>query len=252
MESSTDLCSLLRHNGRHDLADLLANAHVDFDVYNEVFDLRSDAEFDLAHAIVYATASAVSSLRSLSQDDGDVLVRAMQDIWPCDSSGGMSIQDVHFRIDRASLKVQPLTLFEPTTGWQRFIRTMNELRERLATATSEEDFQQLGHLSRETLISLAQGVFDPSYHSPSDSQVSSSDAKGMMDRYLAVECSGSSNEEVRRCVRSAYDLANAVQHDRNATYRQAALCVQAVFNVVGLIEIISGKRDAEAQQSSVA
>ena len=64
----------------------------------------------------------------------------------------------------------------------------------------------------------------------------------MIEQYLVKELPGRGNKEVRGCVRSAYDLAVAVQHGRTSTYSDAALCVQATFGVVGMVEIISGKR----------
>jgi hypothetical protein len=50
------------------------------------------------------------------------------------------------------------------TGWPRVDRAVTELRERLASAASEEQFQAVGLLCREALISLAQAVFDPAAH----------------------------------------------------------------------------------------
>lgn len=243
MEPLSHVSSLLRYNKHHDLAGLLANACVEFDVYDLGFALTGDGEFDIANAIIYAPVSSVNELRSLSEDDKQLILEAMQEIWPCSEGGGLVIRDISFQIDKDSLGTGPLMMFDLPAGWERVRRSMSELRIRLTTASREEDFQQLGLLSREILISLAQAVYDPDKHSPLDRRISTTDMKGMMDGYLAVECSGSGNEQVRKCARSTFELANAVQHDRNATYREAALCVQAVFNLVGLIEIVSGERD---------
>ena len=41
------------------------------------------------------------------------------------------------------------------------------MNERLLTAETEEDFQAVGLLGREALISLTQAVYEPSKHPPS-------------------------------------------------------------------------------------
>ena len=251
MESLTEVCSLLRHDDRHELTNLLTSAYVDFEVYDIGVAITGDGEFDVANAVIYAPVSAVNKLRGLSQDDNSAVLQALQEVWPCSEGGGMIIQNIVYRIDRDSLTDEPLILFNSSTGWERVDRTMDKLRQQLTAASTVEDFQQVGHMCREGLISLAQAVFDPERHPPvgnDDRALSNTDVKRMIERYLAAEYSGRSNEEVRKCVRSAYDLANAVQHGRSSTYRDASLCVQATFNIVGLIEVISGKRDPVQSQ----
>jgi hypothetical protein len=132
------------------------------------------------------------------------------------------------------------------TGWQRVDRTVGELRDRLASARNEEQFQAVGMLGRDTLISLAQAVYVRDRHPALDGvEPSDTDAKRMLEAYLAVELAGGTNEEARRHARSALDLANAVQHRRTATFRDAALCVEATTTVVNVIAIVAGRRDPQ-------
>jgi hypothetical protein len=67
----------------------------------------------------------------------------------------------------------------------------------------------------------------------------------MLEAYFAVELAGGANEEARRHARSALDFANAVQHRRTATFRDAALCVEATTTVVNVIAIVAGRRDPQ-------
>ncbi len=132
------------------------------------------------------------------------------------------------------------------TGWQRVDRAVGEIRDRLASATNEEQFQAVGLLCREALISLAQAVYIRERHSSLDGiEPSETDAKRMLELYISFEISGSSNEEVRRHTKSALDLANALQHRRTATFRDTALCVEATTSVVNIIAIIAGHRDPQ-------
>jgi hypothetical protein len=96
------------------------------------------------------------------------------------------------------------------------------------------------------LISLAQAVYVRESHPPLDDvEPSNADGKRMLEAYLSVELAGGAHEEARRHARSALDFANAVQHHRTATFRDAALCVEATTTVVNIIAIVAGRRDPQ-------
>ncbi|MEO6966494.1 MAG: hypothetical protein ABI076_11455 [Acidobacteriaceae bacterium] len=135
-------------------------------------------------------------------------------------------------------------IFDSPTGWAKVDRTMSEVRQRLAEASTEEQFQAVGLLCREALISLAQTVFEPKRHPVLDGVlVSKTDAKRMLEAYLAVELAGGENKIARQHARAALDLTNELQHKRTAAFRQAALCSESTAAVVNLIAILSGQRD---------
>lgn len=130
------------------------------------------------------------------------------------------------------------------TGWARVDRTVGELRDRLAASRNEEEFQTVGLLGRETLISLAQEVYVPELHAPTDDvPPSATDAKRMLEAYLEAELAGHANEEARRHAKSALAFANALQHRRTASFRDAALCAEATTAVVNVVAILAGRRD---------
>lgn len=130
------------------------------------------------------------------------------------------------------------------TGWHRVDRGVGELRDRLAAATTEEQFQTVGLLGRESLISLAQALYDPARHPTLDGvNASPTDAKRMLEAFIAVELAGGANEEARRHAKSALEFAVALQHRRTASFRDAALCVEATTTVVNVVAIVAGRRD---------
>jgi len=132
---------------------------------------------------------------------------------------------------------------EPT-GWTRVDRNIEKIIQSLGTATNEEDFQAVGLLCREAIISLAQAVYDPESHQSFDGvNPSETDAKRMLESYIAAELAGGSNEELRRYSKDAYKLAVVLQHKRNACFREAALCVEATRSIINIIAVISGQRD---------
>lgn len=136
-------------------------------------------------------------------------------------------------------------IFEGLTGWKRVDRGLLGIRQRLTTASTEEEFQTVGLLSRETLISLAQVVFNTDIHKTTDGkEPSPTDAKRMIDAYISSELAGGANEEARRHAKASLALANSLQHKRTATFKDAALCAEATNSVVNIIAIISGRRSS--------
>jgi hypothetical protein len=128
--------------------------------------------------------------------------------------------------------------YEPT-GWDRVDRTIYEMKKRLITSTTEEQFQAIGILGRETIITIAQQVYSKDLHKTEDGiEPSDTDAKRMLDAYLSLELAGSSNERTRKFARSSVDMANHLTHDRMATKRDASMCLISVTSVANLIKTI--------------
>lgn len=129
------------------------------------------------------------------------------------------------------------------TGWAKVDRVVDRIVQGLGTARREEDFQTLGLLCRECLISLGEAVYDPEKHqSPDGVTPSKTDAARMLGSYFAAEYAGSANEALRKHAKAALDLAVALQHKRTATLRDAALCAEATRTVVNIVAITSGRR----------
>ena len=130
-----------------------------------------------------------------------------------------------------------------STGWPRVDRSVEAARKQLEAARTEEEFQTVGLLCRETLISLAEAVYDPEKHVTTDGITpSGTDANRMLSAYFAAELSGESNEAARADAKASLKLALALQHRRTASYRDAALCNEATRSAVNIVAIISGRR----------
>jgi hypothetical protein len=144
-----------------------------------------------------------------------------------------------------SPKAKPLPPPEPT-GWVRVDRNVDKIVRALETARNGEDFQAIGLLCREAMISLAQAVYDPELHTSQDGVTpSETDAKRMLENYTAKELSGSPQDAHRKFTRSLYELAVKLQHRRSAEFRDAALCAEATRSLINAIAIISGQRDPD-------
>ena len=146
------------------------------------------------------------------------------------------------RLGTKATSVQPL---EPT-GWTRVDRSVDKIVKALETARNEEDFQSIALLCREAIISLAQAVYDPQQHISLDGVTpSSTDAKRMLESYIAEALKGASHDYHRKFAKAAFDLAVNLQHRRTAEFRDAALCAEATRSLVNAVAVISGQRDPE-------
>jgi hypothetical protein len=94
--------------------------------------------------------------------------------------------------------------------------------EALADNSWHQDFQTIGLLCREVLISLGQAIYDPAVHTTEDGVApSKTDGGRMIEAFLRTAASGGSNENVRKHARAALSLAVELQHKRTADVRGA-------------------------------
>jgi hypothetical protein len=132
------------------------------------------------------------------------------------------------------------------TGWDRVDRGRRKAHRALDMAADEEDFQTVGLICREVLISLAQAVYDAELHHSIDGvTLSRTDAKRMLEAYISATIPGGSNEEIRRHAKASLALAVVLQHRRTATGKFAALCLEATESTVNVIAILSEKINGE-------
>ena len=118
------------------------------------------------------------------------------------------------RLEKGSIR--GTEIFKGPTGWAKVDRGIGEIRKQLEQSSTEEQFQAVGLLCRETLISLAQTVYDSEKHPTADGiSPSQTDAKRMLEAYINKELAGSTNEASRRHAKASLELANDLQHKKN-------------------------------------
>jgi hypothetical protein len=149
-------------------------------------------------------------------------------------------------LDALRLTKTAIVQIAQPTGWARVDRNVEKIATAMETAKNEEDYQAIALLCREAIISLAQAVYEPEEDGSIDGvPPSETDAKRMLENYLARRLSGQSNEYHRKFAKTSFDLAVSLQHRRTATFRDAALCVEATRSIINTIAIVSGQRDPE-------
>jgi hypothetical protein len=102
------------------------------------------------------------------------------------------------------------------TGWDKVDRIVDKIISNLAQAGREEEYQTVGLLCRERLISLAQAVFDPTKHASSDGvKPSDTDAYRMLEAYFSAEYTGADNETLRRHAKAQSVTQRGISEQRS-------------------------------------
>ena len=134
--------------------------------------------------------------------------------------------------------------FVELDDWERIRRTVTKIKRDSSIAKNEEDFQSIGLLCREVIISLAQAVYNPVVHGSEDEKgviIGKTDAVRMIGNYISIELSGSSYDELRAYAKNTNKLANRLTHERNATKKDMLLSVSSTIALINFIGIIAGK-----------
>ncbi|MBO4814813.1 MAG: hypothetical protein J5523_07630 [Muribaculaceae bacterium] len=128
--------------------------------------------------------------------------------------------------------------------WERIKRTVIKIKRDSNSAKDEEDFQRIGLLCRDVIISLAQAVYNPTKHGTEDEKgviIGNTDVVRMIGNYISSELSGSSNEELRAYAKNTNKLANRLTHERNSTKKDMLLTVSSTIALINFIGIIDEK-----------
>jgi len=177
----------------------------------------------------------VDQARALAAEYNTSLARDGWELFEEDELSGRPVFGARKRGQRAVIFAEP-------TGWEKVDRQIQQVRFRLEQSLTEEDFQTIGLLCREVLISLAQAVYDPFKHGKPGPSPSRTDANRLLEAYFASELPGRGNEEARGMARSTLKLAAALQHDRASDFQAAALCAEATASIVNLVHVVSNRQ----------
>ena len=135
---------------------------------------------------------------------------------------------------------------EPTP-FDEVIRRADQAEARHDAAVEVEDFQAVGMLLRESLLSLVDAMrrrvtIDESIEKPQDANFI-----GWCDLIMNELCPGSSNKDLRQHLKNsakeAWQLANWLTHARNATRTASTVAKHSCQTVIGhCIQVLEGGR----------
>ena len=121
---------------------------------------------------------------------------------------------------------------------------VGKIRSNSLAANDVEDFQSIGVLCREVLVSLGQLVYNPALHGEEDetgTKIGKADAERMFLAYFKYKLSGKHNKELRDYVKGVKGIANQLTHKDTSTRKDMLLTVSMTLSLINFIGILEDK-----------
>lgn len=119
----------------------------------------------------------------------------------------------------------------PVTGWPRVDQEMAEVRRHFNTASSQQDYSNVGNDCVAVLEALSAVIYFHDRHGEAGKdEPSIASTKARFDRFIEIELQGSENAYLRKLARASIELAQAVKHRREtATRTEAGIAADSVI-----------------------
>lgn len=122
------------------------------------------------------------------------------------------------------------------TGWPKVDEELTELRRRFRTATTTQDYRDVGNRSVAVLEALSRTIYDPSVHlRDGETEPPADKTKQRIGRYVEDSLAGSDNEAIRGVVNKVSDLAHSVKHSTAPTRREAGIAADSVIMLANIL-----------------
>ena len=121
---------------------------------------------------------------------------------------------------------------------------VGKIRSNSLAANDVEDFQSIGVLCREVLVSLGQLVYNPALHGEDDetgTKIGKADAERMFLAYFKYKLSGKHNKELRDYVKGVKGIANQLTNKDTSTRKDMLLTVSMTLSLINFIGILEDK-----------
>lgn len=140
-------------------------------------------------------------------------------------------EEVQFRAVLAEA-VSPHT----KTGWPKVDEELAELRRRFRTATTTQDYRDVGNRSVAVLEALSRTVYDPRVHlRDGEAEPAVDKTKQRLSRYVEDSLAGKDNEAVRGVANKVIELAHSVKHSTAPTRREAGIAADSVVMLTNIL-----------------
>ena len=126
------------------------------------------------------------------------------------------------------------------TGWPRVDEEVAELRRHFESASTQQDYSNVGNDCVAILEALSATAYDHAKHQSGNApEPPVQKTKERLNRFVEVELAGSDNAELRKLVRATIEFAQAVKHRRATITRQeAGIAADAVILLANLLRRI--------------
>jgi len=122
------------------------------------------------------------------------------------------------------------------TGWPRVDEELTELRRRFRTATTTQDYRDVGNRSVAVLETLSRTIYDPAVHlRDGETEPAADKTKQRIGRYVEDSLAGKDNEAVRAVANKVIELAHSVKHSTAPTRREAGIAADSVIMLANIL-----------------
>jgi hypothetical protein len=122
------------------------------------------------------------------------------------------------------------------TGWPMVDEEMVELRRRFRTATTAQDYRDVGNRTVAVLETLSRSIYDPRVHlREGETEPPADKTKQRIGRYVEDSLAGKDNEAIRGVVNKVSDLAHSVKHSTSPTRREAGIAADSVVMLANIL-----------------
>ncbi|PQM50314.1 hypothetical protein C5U48_20770 [Mycolicibacter virginiensis] len=122
------------------------------------------------------------------------------------------------------------------TGWPKVDEELTELRRRFRTATTTQDYRDVGNRAVAVLEALSRTIYDPAVHlRDGETEPPADKTKQRIGRYVEDSLAGRDNEAIRGVVNKVSDLAHNVKHSTSPTRREAGIAADSVIMLANIL-----------------
>ncbi|MDI1288974.1 MAG: hypothetical protein PSX37_03360, partial [bacterium] len=126
------------------------------------------------------------------------------------------------------------------TGWPRVDEEISELRRHFGSASTQQDYSNVGNDCVAVLEALSAVAYVHARHAAGDEEPPIASTKSRLDRAIEVDLEGGRNAELRKLARAAIDVAQAAKHRRETVTRtEAGIAADAVILLANILRRIS-------------
>lgn len=122
------------------------------------------------------------------------------------------------------------------TGWPKVDEELTELRRRFRTATTTQDYRDVGNRSVAVLVELSRTIYDPQVHlRDGETEPPADKTKQRIGRYVEDSLAGKDNEAIRGVANKVIELAHRVKHSAEPTRRDAGIAADSVIMLANIL-----------------
>lgn len=122
------------------------------------------------------------------------------------------------------------------TGWPKVDEELTELRRRFRTATTTQDYRDVGNRAVGVLEALSRTIYDPSVHlRDGEAEPPTDKTKQRLGRYVEDSLAGKDNEAIRGVANKVIELAHSLKHSTAPTRREAGIAADSVIMLANIL-----------------